>query len=61
MSKVAKAVVAGVGGVVSAVLTAGSDGHVTGTEWAIAILSGVALATGVWATPNAPAEVPPAP
>lgn len=58
MNKVAKAVVAGVGGVVTAVLTAQSDGHVTGTEWAIAVLSGVALAAGVWATPNAPTDPP---
>lgn len=56
MNKVAKAVIGAATAASTALVVALADGHITATEYVLAVTGTVIAAMAVWATPNAPAE-----
>jgi hypothetical protein len=56
LDKIAKAIVAFVGAVLTGLLAAMADGHVTATEWIVLALAGLATFGITWGVPNAPKE-----
>ena len=56
LDQVTKAIVGGITALGGAIATANSDGQMTATEWALALVAGLVAFAGVWAATNAPKE-----
>lgn len=56
MNKYAKAVIAAATAASTALVVALADGHITATEYVVAVTGTLIATAAVWATPNAPAE-----
>lgn len=58
LSESRKAAAACAGAAAGAVITAATDGIITGTEWVVAFATGVVAGAAVWAIPNAAPKTP---
>ena len=56
LDQITKAIVGGITAFGGAVATANSDGHMTVTEWALAVATALVAGSAVWAATNAPKE-----
>ena len=55
MNKIAKAIIGGATAASTALVVALADGHITATEYVLAVTGTLIATAAVWATPNAPA------
>lgn len=53
LAKVRKAVVAGLGAAVAAIVTAAQDGALNTGDWVTVVVAGVTVAYATWQVPNA--------